>query len=282
MRAACQGRGPTLPSPADGSPRRGTWRRLGGASLLPTGTHGRGHGRGRRAAEEQGAGRAGAEGLDRASAEPGGAVASGSSAVCEPTGASVVCVAPPPIPDPGKGEQCSERPLRGSNGGTGHRAGSLRGAEGSVQPPPQAALRSWDHEPHAGALFPRRCRGQCPSRGRQAHQDRSDPRQDVSSVKQASSDKESPPKARNSPGRSDHHRGAGSPRSTPSGPGPRPRLAPWGQPHRAAHHRGQRNRAEAGRRQYLARGPPAAESAQSRLCALTPVLRAVGPRDTPR
>lgn len=119
VRAACQGRGPTLPSPTDGSPRRGTWRRLGGASLLPTGTHGRGHGRGRRAAEEQGAGRAGAEGLDRASAEPGGAVASGSSAVCEPTGASVVCAAPPSF-------QIQERV---SNAARGHCAGQTAGQD---------------------------------------------------------------------------------------------------------------------------------------------------------
>lgn len=119
VRAACQGRGPTLPSPTDGSPRRGTWRRLGGASLLPTGTHGRGHGQGQRAAEEQGAGRAGAEGLDRASAEPGGAVASGSSAVCEPTGASVVCAAPPSF-------QIQERV---SNAARGHCAGQTAGQD---------------------------------------------------------------------------------------------------------------------------------------------------------
>lgn len=102
-----------------GSPRRGTWRRLGGASLLPTGTHGRGRGRGQRAAEEQGAGRAGAEGLDRASAEPGGAVASGSSAVCEPTGASVVCAAPPSF-------QIQERV---SNAARGHCAGQTAGQD---------------------------------------------------------------------------------------------------------------------------------------------------------
>lgn len=136
VRAACQGRGPTLPSPTDGSPQRGqsTEGHVAETGRGLSAPHGDARA-GPRARTEGGrrAGRWACGGRRPRQSQRRAWRRRGLRLLCCVRADGGICGVRGPtlIPDPGKGEQCSERPLRGSNGWTGHRAGSLRGAEGS-------------------------------------------------------------------------------------------------------------------------------------------------------